>query len=293
MSIFERIKSNITSEGELPWDFFPDEPDDPSKPRLLPGMLDGAGIFGHYNPGNPEKEAKQVVNLLKKHMVAGDDTTLDEIRTILSSISIIAAIDPILRGLQESCDKSESEKLYLLGIYLAHTSEDVDLVKLGIVITGLYDMNGEAWVQGIITTLALCNEFTLYAAVAASGWTNGNDLVFQMVQRVDGWGKILAMKCLEPETDEIRDWILRHGCSNRIMDAYLGLICANKGDLISVLRRDCIDNELFTGISIIIDALLDEGPTAGISKYEYAEEALALYAKHVKEHPEQGCTIVE
>ena len=92
------------------------------------------------------------------------------------------------------------------------------------------------------------------------------------------------MEHLEPETDEVRDWILRNGCANGVMDAYLGLTCAIKGDLISVIRRDSIDNELFGSIAIIIDALLDEGPVAGISEYEHAEEVLSRYLSHAKRH---------
>ena len=61
---------------------------------------------------------------------------------------------------------------------------------------------------------------------------------------------------LQPETDEIRDWILRKGCANDIMDEYLGLECANKGGLIFALRQDSIDDDLYEGVAIIIDALL-------------------------------------
>jgi hypothetical protein len=63
------------------------------------------------------------------------------------------------------------------------------------------------------------------------------------------------------------------------MDAYLGLECANKGDLIGVLRQDELDSDLFDGICIVIDALLDEEPTEGISAYEYAEEALLRFLR--------------
>jgi len=38
------------------------------------------------------------------------------------------------------------------------------------------------------------------------------------------------------------------------MDAYLGLECGNKGNLIGALRHGSIDDELFEGISVIIDA---------------------------------------
>jgi hypothetical protein len=62
------------------------------------------------------------------------------------------------------------------------------------------------------------------------------------------------------------------------------LTCAKKGGLISALRQESMDDELFDSVSIIIGALLDEGPVAGISKYEHAEEALRLYLRHAEKH---------
>lgn len=96
----------------------------------------------------------------------------------------------------------------------------------------------------------------------------------------DGWGKTHTVQRLEPTSGEIREWILRKGCANAVMDAYLGLECANKGNLISALCRDSFDDELFDGISVIIDALLDEGPVEGISVYKYA------FSMHPMQHPD-------
>jgi len=89
-----------------------------------------------------------------------------------------------------------------------------------------------------------------------------------------------------PPAEEIREWILRDGCSNGVVDAYLGLTCAVKGDLISALRQETLDEKLFGSIAIIVDALLDEGPVSGISEYEHAKEALELYVCHAQKHVE-------
>ena len=60
---------------------------------------------------------------------------------------------------------------------------------------------------------------------------------------------------------------------------------AEKGGLIDVLRKDTIDEELFSSILAIVDALIDEGPVAGISMYENAEEALEQFMRHVESRP--------
>lgn len=160
----------------------------------------------------------------------------------------------------------------------------MELAKIAIGLLGLLDLGNADEVGKVITTLSLHDDFTLFAVVATSNWTNGNRIIFQIAKNVTDWGKIHAVERLEPETDEIREWILRDGCANGVMDAYLGLICAVKSDLISALHRGSIDDEMFGSIAIIIDALLDEGPVAGISEYEHAHEALTRYLTHAKQH---------
>jgi hypothetical protein len=92
-----------------------------------------------------------------------------------------------------------------------------------------------------------------------------------------------------PETQEEKDWILKHGCKNGIVNSYLGLTCAQKGEMLTALKREVLDAETFAGIGIIIDALFDEGPSAGISAYECADEAITLYLSHA----EKLCTNTE
>ena len=281
-SIFERIRACIMDDGRLSHEFTLDEPKEPNQLSFAPGMIDGAGVFGHYNPGNPEKEAARIIKLLKQYLRKNDNTHLDEIEFIIAGSGFLSLVDLIHDGIRENQKSINLQKLIEFSYDLAKTNQDVNLVKLGISFLGLFELGTNENVLDVVTTLALYDEFTLYAAVAASRWSNGNDVVFQMATRVGGWGKIQAVERLQPETDEIREWILREGCSNSIMDAYLGLTCAEKGDLITALRKDEMDDELFNSVSIIIDALLDEGPVPGISEYKYAEEALTLYLNHAK-----------
>ena len=281
--IYEIIKSNVTEDGRLPHDFSLDEPKAPNQISFAPGMIDGGGVFGHYSPDNAEKEATQIVKLMKQYLRKNKRSYLDEMEEIITKTGALSVVDPIHNGIMKSRDDMDLQKLIELGFDLAKTSHDVNLVKLGISLLGLFELGENENVLDVVKTLALYDELTLYSAVAASRWSNGNDVVFWIAKRVDGWGKIQAVERLQPETDEIREWILRDGCSNGIMDAYLGLTCAEKGGLIAALRKKTMDDELFESVSVIIDALLDEGPVDGISKYDHAEEALMLYMRHAKE----------
>jgi hypothetical protein len=282
-SIYENIKSSVAEDAKLSRDFSLEEPKAPNQISFAPGMIDGAGVVGHYNPGNPKKDAARITKSLRKFLKTGKQARIDEIDKIISETGALSVVDLILTDIQNDHAGIDAPKLIECALGFAAESSNPNLIKLGIALLGLYDFGENSDVTGIIETLALYDEFTLYSVVAAFNWTNGNDIIFRIAKRVDGWGKIQAVERLEPENDEIREWILREGCSNAIMDAYHGVTCAEKGDLINALRKDNMDDRLFDSVSVIMDALLDEGPVAGISEYEHAEEALTLYMSHAEE----------
>jgi len=286
LSLYEIIKNNIDKDtGKLPRDFsILDESHAPNQIKFAPGAMDGAGVYHHYTVKELEKEAAKVVKLTKKHLQTGAKSYVDEIETILTDARTISAVDPILQNIRKNHKEFDAQKLIEFAFELAKTSRNTELVKLGISLLGLIDLGEHESFRNVIAILALYDEFTLFSVVAASNWEKGNELVFWIAKRIDGWGKIHTVERLEPETEEIKDWILREGCSNYVMDAYLGLTCAVKGDLISALRLDSIDDGLFESVAIIMGALLDEGPVDGISVYDHAEEALLLFMGHAKKH---------
>jgi len=283
-SLYETIENSIDKDsGKLPRGFsIDDDSYAPNKIMFAAGAMDGAGFYQHYTVKELKKEAEKVVKRIKKHLQTSDKSCVDEIQTILAGARTISIVDAILQNIRKNHKEVDAQKLIEFAYNLAKTSDNTELVKLGISLLGLFDLGKHEGFRGVAAVLSLYDEFTLFSVVAASNWTDGNELIFWIAKRVDGWGKIHAVERLKPETDEIRDWILREGCSNYVMDAYLGLTCAAKGDLISVLRQDTIDDELFESVAIIIDALLDEGPGDGINAYDYAEEAISLFMGHAK-----------
>lgn len=282
-SAYETIKANIGADGRLPHEFTLEPKHAPNQIGFMPGAMDGIGVF-HASAGSNEKTVRKLVALLKKYFKTSSARYISKIETLLADNRSISLIDSILQSIREDHKGIDPNKLASLSFHIAKTSTTVELVKIAIGLLGLLDLGNADEVCDVITTLGLYDDFTLFVVVAASNWTNGNRIIFQIAKTVIGWGKIHAVERLEPETDEIREWILRDGCANSVMDAYLGLTCAIKGDLISVLRRNSIDSEMFGSVAIIIDALLDEGPATGISEYEYAQEALSRYLGYAKQH---------
>jgi hypothetical protein len=270
MSIYETIKNALNDEGRLPCDFeLPHDDIPPNEIKWAVGAKDG--IFVHHaSPQKSEEAIKKIIALLKSGKP-------NRIPAIFKKHSVIDLVDPLLAAIRKNADDLNATMVCKYAQFLAFESDDEELVKLGIALLGLFDWSDTPEMQEKLITLGLYEEFTLYVVVEAQRWDNGNEVLFRIAKSVDGWGKIHTVKRLKPETEEIREWILRHGCKNAVMNAYLGLECANKGDLIGVLRRDELDAELFDSVCIVVDALMDEGPTEGISAYEYAEEALLRF----------------
>lgn len=276
-SIYEAICQNLTPDGKLPEDFrLPFKEESVNQVRFMPGAKDGIFIF-HYGINQSEEEGDKIVKLLKSDWKQGSRESQSEIAKLLNEKGTLFVIDAILDSIRNDHEDIDINSMFNYAYELAFESTDEELVKLGIGLLGLLDFSKEEEIINKLLTLALYDEFTLYVVVAVSSYANSNDILFKIAQKVEGWGKIHTVERLEPTTEEIRQWILRKGCSNMIIDAYLGLECANKGDLLNALHSYLMDDELYEGISVIIDALIDEGPVSGISVYEEAEKALHRY----------------
>lgn len=282
-SIYKHICISLTPEGCLPPNFeLVQDETAPNQIRFAAGAMDGIGIF-HMGHEQSEQSAEALLQLLKKAW-SGKIVPKSRLLKLLREHNPAALMDDMLRRLQENHDGVNLRRMRLYACTLAQESGEPELVKLGIALLGLIRLDNDPALRQAIATLGLCEEFTLYAIVAASHWPDGNEIIFSIAQKVNGWGKIHAVERLEPATEEIRRWLLCHGCANQVMNAYLGLECAQKGDMIAVLRQGQMDDELFSGIGVIVDALLDEGPVDGISAYEHAQEALLRYLQLAGTH---------
>lgn len=283
VSVYERIKANITADGKLPDTFSLDKIHEPNQLGFAPGAMDGIGLY-HTDDVDEKQSAKNIANVLKRYINTGNKKYINEIIDILSDNRAISLIDSILQIFSSDNKGIDPNEMVKKTLKLIKTSSNVEIVKIGIGLLRLVDLGYYKEAEEIFTTLALYEDLTLYAVVAASNWTHGNRIIFRIAKTVDGWGKVHAVEQLKPETAEISEWILRNGCSNGVLDNYLGLTCAEKGDLISVLRQQSMDADMFNSIAIIINALLDEGPVDGISKYKHANEALLHFLRHAETH---------
>ncbi|HEY9059075.1 MAG TPA: hypothetical protein VIO64_01015 [Pseudobacteroides sp.] len=97
-------------------------------------------------------------------------------------------------------------------------------------------------------------------------------------------GKDTSCRKASVDTDEIKDWFLKHGCSNSIMPECLAYTCAVNGELDKALQGPDIGRELYEGAGEIIGALIGGGPAEDIDDYHMSMTVVSNFLKHSSAH---------
>jgi hypothetical protein len=299
---------NIGKNGRLPQGF---SLETVGKGYKCPaGMRDGTLIYHTVNlgnPGNPVKAANDVATLLIKYFADNDERYSIEIETIIGENSIVSIVDELAKTMWKTlmnpvnpADLVKTANRWTDStLDLITKSENMDFVKIGIILLGVVGFDDFDCSIKILCDMAKYDGLTIYAIIALSRLANTslmlspehpidyNALVFDIAQQVEGWGRVHAVERLELIDNEIRYWLLCFCCVNALLPEYLALNCANKGDMISMLRQDAINDESFEGITSIFDGLIEAemGPGDGLCAYEQGKEALMLYIRHTKDRP--------
>jgi len=314
MSIHNIIMKNMNNDGRLPQGFSLETIGKDKKGeeiKYAAGMMDGTAIYHSVNllnPGDPNKAANEIAILLIKYFEDNDKRHTKEIEDILAKNSTISIVDGLaeimwetLMNIDNPDEWTNTANLWTdATLDLITKSESMDFVKIGITMLGVVGFDCFDRSAEILFNMAAYDGLTVYALSAFSRLVNVcsrlnpeqpikyNEIVFEIAQRVDGWGRVHAAERLEPETDEIRRWLLTRCCTDGFLSMYLALNCAEKADMISVLKQETVDDELFQGITAIFEGLIeaDMVPGGGLNSYEQGKEALKLYVRHAKDRPE-------
>lgn len=251
-----------------------------SEIRWVAGGLDGA--LGHHAAASGELSdgARELVDLLAKQSRKPSRRKRAVIYNRLMKSDIIGQIDAVLGAVRKH-PGMQPGPLFEEALWLAEHGAHRNVVKFGIALLGLYHNES---VKELLMTLGRHDEFTLYAVVAIrNGMEDSNDVLFELAQQVHGWGKIHVVERLEPSRQDIKDWLLRHGCQNSIMNEYLACICARGGQLHVALSAPRVDDALFEGATDIVQALLSGGPAEDIDDYEHAPQVISDYLRLARE----------
>jgi hypothetical protein len=172
------------------------------------------------------------------------------------------------------------DRLRALARRLAEHGSQREAVKLAIALLGAC---GDERDRDLLLLLGTLEELTLFAVVAIMRTQpNPQRTVYELAQRVKGWGRIHAVQRLKGCDDpDIKAWLLRDGFRNDITDEYLAHLAADTGDLYNALLEPHLDEALLDGAGGILAALAAVGgPAADMRHYRDAVPALHRYAEH-------------
>lgn len=284
-SIFSFLSSHINKNGRLSEGAYnlPDETDNNDEIKFAPGLADA--MFGEEDSDDSKQRVAELSQLLKSIANKGDKTNENQFYALITEHEgVIGIIDDFLNTI---VDQSLPIEPYLFNFAkdLATKTNQRNAVKFGIAILGLCQNQS---VLQAIKILGLHDEFTVYATIAIANLSDHplNDL-WELAQKVDGWGKIqLVDRLTEFELEKpIKNWLLLEGYKNNIMYEYLAYTCAINGELHEVLDQEQIEHHFFKSASNLIDALIVElSPAQDITTYVYASEVIENFIKHAQHH---------
>lgn len=274
-SLYDIIHDS-SENSTLPRDFsLPPESD--AKIPFSDGARDGIAL---YHMGAPEI-TDEIREGIKSAVTAASDEDFDRagelFKALSESISAIRAIDELQSFIIENRDSLDARNLYNCAVHLMTESADRECVKFGMSILELFNVEDNEKLMKAVELIGRCNEFTIFTIFIMSRCKNANERIFTLAQRVHGWGRIHAVEHIEPETDEIRRWLLHEGVNNDVVPAYSALSCWEKSGAAELLHNPDLSDEDFKAIANLIDALLNESPCAGISAVENNTEVLSEF----------------
>lgn len=253
--------------------------------RWAPGARDG--VMSHHagGQGDDPGPTDKILAAVRDYCVSPTAQNKLAAYQILRDGEPLSLIDPVLSRIRRT-DGITPNRLYDLAHSLATESPDRNPVKFGLGFLGIYAAEHH---REVLMTLGRHDEFTLYAAVALRNNPDAaaaeGDL-WELARSVHGWGRVHTVERLADTQDaRIKDWMLRDGFRNSILNEYLAYTCATTGGLLAALSADDVDDDLLLGGGEILAALINGGPAQSIADYDDAPAAVEHYLRHVARRP--------
>ena len=259
-------------------------PDEPaarrfSRLRWVPGALEGLGT--RHMQWDGSAKAAQTITLLAQ-IAAGSTSAEGALYELLRADDIVTFYNDALDFASARIPDAEP-KLHDLARRLATQSRDRGPVKFGIAMLG--SMGDENDLE-IVRTLALHDEFGLYAAGAIAELAPQRlQALYEMAQKLNGWGRIEAVTLMTATPDpKLRRWLLTEGFRNDVTPQYLAYHCATIGDLADAMsdRANTTDMEFLAGVSDLIQSLIKPGPSRDSQTYEQTPDVAISYLQDVQ-----------
>lgn len=267
-------------------------PNDEEGLKYIDGAKDGICAYHMGAAEITKKDIEEINTVITLANTGNYDQADSVLEKLCERIRVINFIDELQDCILDRKDEIE-DKFYIYSLHLMTQSANIECVKVGMMIQELFKQSDE--VKGMVRTLGLSDEFTLYSVFIMRNWENGNTEIMNIAKSVNGWGKVHAVHYIEPDTEEIKYWLLIGAVSNGVMPAYSGWDCYKKADVEAILKKDRLTYEELEGVLSIVDAILDEGPVLGISNIENPKEILSAVLNHSMKHlplSSENCKVI-
>ncbi len=269
-SLYEYIRENL-ADGELPPGFSLPREKSKNQITFADGAQDGIAVY-HMGSAEVTEESMEILEELFRAVSEGEfEEGRQKLEEFAKKNTPLGTIDEFQGYITENTDWIDAERLYRFASKCLMSSR-ADIVKYGMEMLEVFSEPDEEMKEKI-RTLGLCDEFTLFALFHMRGWSDANEEIFSVARRVHGWGRIHAVEQLEPETEEIRKWLLEEGISNGVIPDYSALTVYQKADVRKLLAGEA-EKKTLRPIAAVIRALLSEGPVHGIRAVEDADAML-------------------
>lgn len=283
-SIYEQIRAAVQPDGTLPRGFsIQKRSDSPSALRFADGARDGIAFY-HARPSRDEGLLTCLEQVTSMVSCGGDYNTAEK---MLSSClggqdNLLGCIDSLQEWIIQHKEILDARKLFDFSSSLLTQSASAGAVKYALTVLELLASVQGQWREAV-RTLALSDELTLYCVWVAKNWEDSGEELFSMAQKARGWGRVHAVRELEPTRQEMRDWLLDEGWNNDVLSSYSSYPCAVNGGLLERLSG-AVTREQLDAAGNLVAALLDEGPLLNLSRMgsEDREGLLLAYLAQVE-----------
>lgn len=256
--------------------------------RWAAGALDGVAThhMGVDEVGAAEA-AGRLIGLLAAAARGGEEGK-SAFYAALLEVRALAVADALVSALASQEDLQRDD-VAPVARWLLDTAAHAEPLKIGIILAGAAGSPAE---MPDLVALARHDEFTLFAAIAAANLVEDPlGVWWEMARAVEGWGKVHVVERLcerVEDREDLKAWLLRHGCRNAVMDEYLAAPCARAGGLAEAIGGEEADDDLLDGACRIVGALLNEGPAESLNSWEDGVRAVRGLLGHL----EVRCTTV-
>lgn len=265
------------------------------RPRLgrtfvVPGGIDN--IFDLADLSVRQEAGRPVVDAIACVIRQPSKAALQQLYALLCERDARSIVDVVLDALHAELSE-QACAIAAVARRLIREAPDVEPVKVGVALLGI---SGTIEDSDLISTVGLYEEITIYS-VASFKYLFGEraDIkIWSLAKAVYGWGRINAVQYLaETTAPEIKEWMLREGFRNHILDEYLAYTCAATGGLRQALGSSTVDEALLAASADLLIALINGGPAEDISDYPDGPVVCLSFLRHMRTRPLRTLRAVE